>query len=98
MLDLLLLRAQQAGAKLYERATVLPNAYELAQLKRSEHFCELMLEAIYWIADEDGRSVLTERRQDVVVFGELLAFVLWELQQRRLSRDEYYRLLLEEQA
>jgi hypothetical protein len=97
MLDLLLLRAQQASRKLYERATVLPNAYELGRLKRTEQFYNLMLEAIYAVADSDGRNVLSERRQDVIKFGELLAFVLWQLGQRQLTLSEYYQLLLDEQ-
>lgn len=96
MLDLLLLRAQQAAAKLYQRATVMPNAYELQRLKHSDRFVNLMLDAIVWIAQDEGKSTLVDRKYDIVAFGDLLAFVLWQLQQTQLTWHEYYNLLAAE--
>jgi hypothetical protein len=96
MLDLLLIRAQQAARTLYAKATAMPNPYELQRLKRGDQFCDLMLDAIAHIDTHDGRRSLTSRRDDIVQFGELLAFTLWQLEHRQLSIQEYYNLLADE--
>lgn len=97
MLDLLLARAHEASHKLYQRATRLPNPFELQAIRRSPQFITLMLEAIEWIDSQDGRSTLTLRKSDIVAFGELLSFVLFQLDQRQLTKEEYFNLLSEEQ-
>jgi hypothetical protein len=97
MLDLLLARAYEASRTLYARATRLPNPFELQRIRRSDEFVELMLEALAWIDAQDGRNALSVRKEDIVRFGELLSFVLFALQHRQLTKEEYFNLLAEEQ-
>ena len=79
MLDLLLTRAEQAYHIVIQRAEAIPSDLELRRIKLSDHFVEMMLEAICSIAKHDGEHVLTSRKSDIAEFGELFASVLWQL-------------------
>ena len=97
MLDLLLDRAQLAAAKLYySRSVTMPHEDELVRLRRSDEFKLYLMDALVWIDRCDGRAALTDRREEIIRFGRLLSCVLYSLEQRQLSWNEYYNLLLED--
>ena len=96
MLDLLLTRALQATGKLCHASTMLPTAQQLEHLRHTDLFTEYMYDTILHVAAIDGRDALTERKGELVFFGKLLSYVLWQLEQRQLTLSEYYNLLLEE--
>ena len=96
MLDLLLTRALQATGKLCATSVVLPTPQELEQLRHTEEFAQYMMDTILHVAASDGKHILTERKGELVFFGKLLSYVLWQLQYRQLSWSEYYALLLDD--
>ena len=96
MLDLLLTRALQATGTLCRTAHATPTPEQLEHLRRTDAFTEYMYDTILHVAAIDGREALTERKGELVFFGKLLSYVLWQLEQRQLTLSEYYNLLLEE--
>lgn len=79
MLDLLLLRAEQAHGLLLQSADAIPSELELRRIKLTDEFIEMLMDAILCIARDDGPATLTLRRADIAHFGELFASVMWHL-------------------
>ena len=97
MLDLLITRALQATGKLCVQATsVTPTQQDLEQVRHTDYFKEYMLDVLNHVDYYDGRAALTERKGELIFFGKLLSYVLFQLQYKQLTWPEYYRLLLED--
>lgn len=79
MLDLLLLRAEQANDLLLASAEAIPSELELRRVKLSDSFIDMLMDVILCIARDDGKDTLVARRADIAHFGELFASVMWHL-------------------
>lgn len=87
MLDLLLLRAEQAQEKLLQHAECLPGELELRRIKLSDEFIEMLMDVILCIARDDGEATLVTRRADIAHFGELFASVIWHLSSKAAMKQ-----------
>lgn len=94
MLDRLLDRAYQAHDLVMQSADAIPSSFELTRVRLSEEFCDLMYEALLYIAAEDGKHALAERKDEIEEFAELFANVLWQLNSQHEQMQRHLHQLL----
>ena len=94
MLDLLLDRAHEAHDVVMQSADAIPSELELMRIRLSDEFLEMMLEVVLAVAAYDGHSTLSARKDDLVVFRDLFAEIMWQINsQHQMLQHHLHQLL-----